>query len=1024
MRCPACAFESPSGFKFCGQCATPLTAPEPQKSPAERRQLTVVFCDLAGSTELSETLDPEDLREVIRHYQRICVEVGERFAGHVAQYLGDGVLLYFGWPKAYEDSARRAVRAAFHIASGVEAAGDELQARYGVRPQVRVGVHTGTVVIGEMGSGERRERMALGDTPNIAARLQSVAEPGTVVISADTQRLMRHRFLMRDLGPQSLKGLSRPVSAFQVLGEVSARGQAALRLQALTPIHGRDDELRFLLEEWKQACEGAGRLVLVRAEGGLGKSRLLDELRARASAWRAFRLSVTGSRFHGHTPFHPVVEALAEQLRLDRLPDAEARLRAVEKMVDLLAPGPRREQAVPLLAELLGVPPGPYTLPALTPGALRQRTMQLLVQMLLGLSRRRPVLLLVEDAHHLDPSSLELLERVLEELPQAAVYVVLAARPEGPPPHWLSLPQVRLLELDRLEAEPVRRLVWTLAGGRALPRPVVEQIVLRADGVPLYVEELTRMVLESGLLAPSGGRFVLLRPLTSTSIPATLYDSLLARLDRLGPAKEVAQMAATIGRRFEMVLLGALCGLEAGPLQAEVERLTRADVVLPLGYDEYSFRHALLQEAAYQSLLKSTRQRCHETIARLLEERFPDTAPELLAHHYSEAQLPLRALGFWEKAGRAALEHSANVEAVHHFSRALELLPQLAESPRRLQRELSLQLALAPALIATRGYAAPEVARAYGRARDLCAALGDPVELYPALGGLWVFYLVSGELGRADLLSRRLQEMASAQGDSSLLLVAEAARGQTCFYQGRFPEAREHFEKAVALHQPRAHRSLALVYFLTHPAVGSLSYLALTLLLQGQPEEAAERARQALTLARDLGHAHTLAHTLFFESWLRLTMDDPAGALEAAREQIALAEEQVFPFFEGTGRVLAGWALLGLGMDGGPEIQAGLQLLATLGARLGATCFLYLTARLQALGGQPGAALATVEQGLGLATTAGERWWEPELHRLRGDLLAGGPEQRACYRRAREVALELGAPGLAARAEASLAALA
>ena len=670
-RCPGCGFENLPQAKFCAECGTSLVA-QPKaderrqevegradtRSEGERRQLTVMFCDVVGSTALSERLDPEEWRAIVRNYQAACAAVIRRFEGHVAQYLGDGLLVYFGYPQAHEDDAQRAVRAGLEIirvlqsssaspalAAGRSGRGPE-RALEGRAPeiQVRIGIHTGLVVVGEIGDGGKRELLALGETPNLAARLQALAEPNTVVISAATHRLITGLFDYRDLGLHSLKGLSAPVQVYQVGGESGVRS----RLEAgsavgLTPLVGREEEVAFLRRRWEQVTAGQGQVVLLGGEPGIGKSRLVRVLTEHLAGEAYVRIEWRCSPYHQNSAFYPVIEQLWRLLHVERADAPEDRLGKLEGM--LAQHGFALPETVPLMAALLSLPL-PERYPPLThePQRLKQRTLETLVTWLGKEARRQPVLLIVEDLHWVDPSTLELLGLLVEQLPEERLFRLLTFRPDFHPP-WPMLSHLTQLTLSRLARRQVEEMVESIAGGKGLLAEVVQQVVVKTDGVPLFVEELTKAVLESGVQggaqAASASRSPDVAPAPSLAIPTTLHDSLMARLDRLATAKEVAQLGATLGREFGYELIEAVSPVDAASLQQALAKLVDAELLYQRGQPpqaRYVFKHALIQDAAYQSLLRSTRQRYHQQIARAMEERLPETIetqPELLAHHYT-----------------------------------------------------------------------------------------------------------------------------------------------------------------------------------------------------------------------------------------------------------------------------------------------------------------------------------------------------------------------------------------------------
>jgi class 3 adenylate cyclase len=664
--------------------------------------LTVLFCDLVGSTALSARLDPEELREVVRAYQETCTAVIQRYDGHIAQHLGDGILVYFGYPVAHEDDAQRAVRTGLEILSELQPLNAQLPSTIRVRLphpiQVRIGIHTGLVVVGEIGSGEKREILALGETPNLAARLQALAEPDTVVMSAATQRLIAGYFTYQALGAQDLKGLPQPVEVYQILGEseLQRRFEVAVR-SGLTPLVGREEEVRLLLRYWERAKEGTGQVVLLSGEPGIGKSRLVEELKERVMREGYTRIEFHCSPYYQNTALYPVIEFLQRRLQFSREDSPEQKLDKLEQA--LSRSRLELQETVPLFASLLSLPTSRYTLPVFSPQRQKQKTQEALVRWLLEEAERQAVYSAWEDLQWADPSTLEFLHLCLDQVATARMLALLTFRPDFRPP-WALRSHMSQITLSRLGHKHVEEMVEKVTKGKGLPAEVVQQVVAKTDGVPLFVEELAKMMLESGLLKEEDGRYELTSPLPSLAIPAMLQDSLMARLDRLGTVKEVAQLGATLGREFSYELLRAVSPLNEETLQKELTQLVEAELLYQRGLPpqaRYVFKHALIQDAAYQSLLKSKRQQYHQQITQVLEEEFSkikETQPELLAHHYTEAGLITQAIPYWQKAGQRASQRSAHIEAISHLTKGLELLKILPDTPERAQRELTLQLAL------------------------------------------------------------------------------------------------------------------------------------------------------------------------------------------------------------------------------------------------------------------------------------------------------------------------------------------
>jgi len=817
---PSPAASQPVQLPATATVQLPHAAPPPaafHTPDAERRQLTVLFCDLVDSTRLASQLDPEDLREVVRAYQATCAEVIQRFEGHIAQYLGDGLLVYFGYPQAHEDDAQRAVWAGLGMVAALEALNTHLAQRYEVQIAVRIGIHTGLVVVGDVGGGRRQEQLALGETPNLAARLQGLAAPDTVVLSAATWHLVQGYFTAQELGAQTLKGVAAPVPAYRILGESGVQTRLdAVAPTRLTPLVGREEETALLQRRWEQAKARQGQVVLLSGEAGIGKSRLVQVLKDHVVDEPHARVEWRGSAYHQQSALYPVIDQLHRLLRWHPDDAPAEKLRTLEAT---LAPsGLALSEAVPLVAALLSLPlPASYPPLTLTPQRQRQHTLELLLAWLHTEARRQPVLVIVEDLHWVDPSTLELLSLLIEQGAQARLCLILTFRPEFHPP-WAMAAHVTALTLSRFAPAQVERLARHVAGDRALPLAVLQEVVRKTDGVPLFVEELTKTVLESGLLHEQADHYELPGPLPPLAIPATLHDALMARLDRLATVKGVAQLGATIGRTFAYDLLEAVASLDVATLHRALAQLVEAELVMQRGLPPqatYTFKHALIQDAAYQSLLRSTRQQVHQRIAQALETQFPDrleTQPELLAQHYTEAGLTAQAVRYWQRAGERAGQRSAHAEAVAHLTKGLAVLQILPQTLEHVHAELLLQHTLGVSLMALKGYTAPEVEQAYARAHALCQQVGETPELFPVLIGLFLFYVNRPDYQKAHILGEQCLRLAQQADNAEFLVQAHMALGVTLFFFGQLSQARAHLEQGVALYAPQPHPSLAWRY--------------------------------------------------------------------------------------------------------------------------------------------------------------------------------------------------------------------
>jgi class 3 adenylate cyclase len=1051
MRCSSCSTENPEKAKFCHECGSRLTA-TPYEAPvspaeAERRQLTCLSCDLMNSVELSDRVDPEELHEILANYRRVCTTVVRRFDGHVHDYSGDGIMVYFGFPTAHEDDAQRAVRSGLGILEAVGQLSHHLRADRGIDLHVRVGIDTGLVVAGAMTADDGVDsRSAVGVTPNIAARLQALAAPDSVVISASAYRLIAGYFDCRELGFRTIRGISQPMAIYQVLHESSARTRLDVAAQrGLSPMHGRDDEFHRLTEHWTQARAGHGSAALLVGEPGIGKSRLIRSLQQHvAQSPDAFLIPLAGSPYHSNTAFHPIVQHLERVLEFAPENTIEQRL---DKIDGLLAQyGFDRPGVVPLLADLLGVPCGdrypPLDLPT---DRKRQLTIDTLVAMWLRRAGHQPVLMVVEDLHWVDPSTLDLLTQLLSRVPASRLLVVLSARPDFAPP-WLEGPWLERLDLDRLDREASTSIVTEVAG-RQVPAQLLGQVLSKADGIPLYLEELTQLVVEEGLVALGEGRPDPAAPPRGLAIPATLADSLTARLDRLPAAKGIAQLGAAIGRQFSYELIEAvsetITSLDPEGLRDNLARLVDAGLLF-VEYDArgetYTFKHALIQDAAYASLLLTTRRNYHRRIADVLVEQFPatvETAPELLAHHYTEAGLTAQAVPHWLRAGERALQASANPEAIAHLAAGLRLLADLAESRERAAQELQLRLALGPACMAVHGYASPEVAACYQRAQELCVELSDTPELVdvprvvPVLHGLWTSNVVRAQHADALAIGQQVLEFGTATNDDAVLVQGNMEVGWSLFFLGRLETAREHLQRVLALYDHERHSSHALVYG-DNPATSARSNLAQALWLLGYVDQSLRLSEENLTALRSIvDHQPSVAFGLDLAAVVRQYRRDAPATRRLVEEALAVSEAHDLAFFAAMASILRGWVLVEEGNlnDGLAGMRRGLAAHLSTGGELAKPYWLYLIAEGCGRTGAPKAGLELLDEALAVVEETDERYWEAELHRLRGDLYLALSEPsapdvaEACHLRALDIARRQNARSLELRAATSLARL-
>jgi predicted ATPase/class 3 adenylate cyclase len=1015
-----------------------VAPPDPVRSApeAERRQLTVMFCDLADSTTLSQQLDPEDLRDVVRAYQSTATAVIQHYAGHIAQYLGDGLLIYFGWPVAHEDDAQRALHSGLGIVEAITTSlNPRLEQEKGVKLTVRLGVHTGPVVVGEMGGGGRHEHLATGETVNIAARLEGLAAPNTVVISNVTARLVQGAFGLEALGTRVLKGVAEPMGVFRVLRPLDTdRDQDESMPDGGVFLVGRDAEIGLLLRRWEQAKAGLGQVVLISGEAGIGKSSLVTMVRTHVVDEGYTRLTFHCSPYHTNSALYPVIAHVQRVLHFQPGDTPAAKLGKLERVLS----GYSRplEGIVPLVAAWLSVPVPEERYAALnvTPQQQRQQTQDALVGWLLEEAERHPTLAVWEDLHWADPSTLEMLGLVLEQTPTVPMLHVLTSRPAFASP-WPPRSHMTPITLNRLERPQVEALIRHRAGGKTLPAEAVEHIVVKTDGVPLYVEELTTMLLESALLREEADRYVLTGPLTTVAIPNTLQDSLMARLDRLDTGKELAQLGAVLGREFSYEMLQAVSPQDEATLQTGLTQLVDAELLYQRGRpprSRYIFKHALIQDAAYASLLKSTRQRVHQQIAQVLEAQFPETAetqPELMAHHYTEAGENEAAISYWQRAGQRALQGSAHAEAIAHLRQGLALLKTLPETREHRQQELDLQVALGAALRATMGNAAPDVERAYARARELCQQVEDTTQIFPVLRGLMLYYSVSGQQQTAYQLGEELLSLARSHPDPAYLMLAYFQLGMVLFAWGETAAAHSHHAQALTIYLPQEHRDLA-VRFGIDLGVSSHSWLAWELWQLGYPDQALQHSQEARTLAHEVSHAYSLVHAVVWAATLHQFRREVSAAYEQAEAAITLATEQGFAERVAWSMGFHGWALAmqGQGEAGIAEIRQGIAACLATESKWIQAYFLGLLAEAYGEDGHPEEALHILAEALVEMDTTEVRFYAAELYRLKGALLLRQAvphvaQAASCFHEALSIARQQQAKSWELRAATSLARL-
>ena len=1002
---------------------TKASPPLVQHGEVEFRHITILFVDLVGSTQLTEKLDPQDLKYTIEAYRGACSTAIKRFGGDVARLSGDGVMAIF---KSHEDDAARAIHAALEIVSEVpKISGPNTLA-------CRVGISSGPVVVGEIGDSGRLSMDALGETPNIAARLQTLAAANMVLISESTRRLISAAFEFQDLGFRDLKGVTEPLHVYCVLSAkpTASRFEAA-HAGSLTPFIGRSSELSLLLDRWHKAKEGDGQVIFLSGIPGVGKSRLLHELKSDTQREPHFLLHYQGSPYHSQSPFAPVIWQIEQAAQLTtREADAD-KLAKLEAYLPRLT-GSSKEQLL-LIARLLSIPlENNLELSGLTPQQIKNKTISMLVDMLLAFAVQRPTLCIFEDLHWMDPTTMELIALMISRIDHARVLLVVSCRPEFRPT-WINYANTTTLSLTRLSHTEVRAMIQDLLRGGNMPQPLLDQIIEKADGVPLFIEELTTSMLRAPLR--TRGTLEQRAQPALLKVPDTLSDALMERLDRVAPSRRLAQIAAVIGREFSLDLLAVASQIDEDDMLPALSQLQRADIVYQVDIwpaVRYAFKHALLRDAIYHSLLRSKRQQIHAEIAASLENDFPELAenqPEVLAYHHQEAAHHQLAIHCWVKSGQRALAHSANVEAIANFRNALQLLNALPETPERTKQEVDIQLALGIPLIAVQGYASEETREAFSRARTLCLQLGNIPEYFQALFGSWGYCWMGGKNHDALPMAEEFLSRSRALSDPVLLMVAHRVMGSTLLTIGDFQSSANHFEETIKLSSSKRKQPLSGLY-MVEPHVASLLLLSWDLWFLGRPDRALGRVSEALALAQDLGHPYTIAFADYMTSVVHLLRGDAARAFESAEKSLERSNEQRFSLYVILSRISRGRALGDLGRVGEArtEIALGMDEARRNGVGFMLPMMESWLADMHAEAGENESALSIVERTLANIGDATGRSWEAELHRQRAQILVAlDPskllEAESHLKKSIEVARRQSARSLELRAATSLAEL-
>ena len=1042
--CASCGHtNNPPHFKFCSQCGASLSPTPPEPVPAqatvtnnqatnaeaERRQLTLLFTDLVGSTALSELIDEEELRDVIRRYQNVVNQKVTEFGGTIARFMGDGSLAYFCYPHSHEDNPERAVNAALQIVTALQ----EIDLGINYQLQARQGIDTGLVVVGDLiGEGPSEEWAVVGCTPNRAARLQGMAQPNEIVVSDDTYRLVRHAFDCRDLGPQALKGISKKKRVWRVEGHrVSEDRFGASHDDGLGPLIGRSEELQLLYHRWEKAKRGEGQIAVITGEPGIGKSRIVHSLRERLEDESAVRMTYQCSPYHTASALHPVIQQLTRSADFRRTDSAQVRRQKLCDQLSMLEiPS---EKCVALFCDLLSIPVAQSPEVGKLGGQeRRQELLRELVAQLRKLTQISPVLVVFEDVHWIDPTSQELLDLLVDEVASFRALILITARTGYESP-WFGQPHVGVFSLNKLNHRECVAMIGGVAGGRNLPQGLVTQIVERTDGIPLFVEEFTKSALESDALVEHEGGYELDANTSHLAIPATLLDSLRERLDKLNVAKQVAQVGAVLGREMPHDMLVAVSDLDPDLLSTAIQQLVDSQVVYrrgSLSSPTYVFKHALVRDAAYEGMLRSRRRQLHARIADVLVRQFPEISeenPEVVAQHYAAAEMLEQAISSWIDAGHRATGRSANMEAAEHFRKGAGLVESLPDSLTRKELELSVTTGLGAVLIYLEGPGSPVVRDAYIRACELQLSTGGeatPCELQQ-FAALWGQWRVSQNHGEALRVASQLLELAEQADESDQILQAHHALWPTLFFQGEFESSCQHVERGLLSYQAERHRAHAALFGGHDTAVCGYGQGALAQWMLGNPAEARQRCDRSLSIARSLEHAPSVAHAMDFEAMLLYYLRDAWVVKERSEQLALLSREHDFPDYHARAVAFEAWsqAVLRGDKDAPRRLSNGLDEQCSVGtvAVEDLAVFLDMLAESYACTNALDAAGETLDKAMSLVEQSGVKHWLPSLWLRKAHLMQQAEsvdldEQLACLGAAVDAARAIHSPSLELRA--------
>lgn len=1031
ITCNSCNHQNAPTNKYCEECGHPLTKKggSSQKQEAERRHLTVMFCDLVGSTSLSEQLDPEELREVVVAYQDVCAEAIDAMGGFIAQYLGDGILVYFGYPVAYEDDSVRAVRAALSILQRISALNAKWNAINKPQVAVRIGIHTGLAVIGEIGRGNKIDRLALGETPNIAARVQGLAEPGAIAISADTFRLIQKYFHCEHRGTHVLKGITTPMTIYQPFEKSDAAAVSA-EIKFASPLIGREDVLEPLLAVWNRVLSNSEEVALVIGEAGIGKTHLFHEFLARIRPDAPLEIHGKCASLFKNNSFYPVTNILYHLAGIQSLLTEEEKLTRLENF--FLQNNISPSEAISVLAPVHAIPfEGRYEATRLAAGLIKKKSFQLLKKLFAGLSKNSPVIFLLEDVQWADPSTLEFLSFLIENKGADRILYLFSFRPEFQSA-WRQQQDLHHFEISHLSEDQVRIFSEHLAGGKKLPGELMQLIISKTDGVPLFIEELMRMILESGMVDFTEEGLKLKGPVRSLAIPSTLQELLIAKLDQLHEAKEVAQIGAVFGRDFTADVMQAISNLDLDALMNLLSKLVTSGLLIIKGeapYLIFSFKHALMQEKAYQLMLKSKRQQYHQLVAEVLEKdfsAFSEANPEFMAHHYESAGKFAEAISYWRKAGTAALEKSAYQEAIAFFDRGLQHIDVLP-GVNRDESEFYLQWGKAPALLNLRGYSHEETERTYARALELSDKIEvNPQQLSSILRGIWSHYVVKANHKEATRIARRLEKISDKLDDVLLAFEAGKAVGGNYFWRGEFQKAKKKLDVTLKKFDPEIFYRHIYLYS-EHPLVSCFTYQSLTRWCLGDAAGSLASTKQGIDYARRLNHPFTLDYALGFSAVMFQLKRDIPNTLATATETEELGVKHGFAFWQGMASTLKNYALMEQGDEAAlMNMEQALSNLRKSGLQLWISNPMGVMAEAFCKQKNFEKAFYYLNEAWLLVEKTGEYFYWAELHRIKGFLQeeSGKPDNaEELYLEAKAIAVRQGARYFELRATIDLARL-